>query len=252
MSEKPQVYILRGEGIECEKESFRFFKSFLGEAAVHYLWVQELIKNKNKFLEQMRKNDFFFIPGGFSYSDHLGSGRLLAFRLSEINLWNELIEREVHIVGVCNGFQILVAAGLLGKKTTLKKNHSLLNFGNFTNQWVSLEAPLFERQDYSFSIRHAEGNLQYEDEENLAVFLKYRECFSNGSKDGAAGLVKKHQNSFVWGMMPHPEIAWREVNEANRSSSDVLIRFKKKRFTEKGAAFNFFEELFKKSQDGSF
>ncbi|GIV87934.1 MAG: phosphoribosylformylglycinamidine synthase subunit PurQ [Chloroflexus sp.] len=168
------------------------------------------------------------IPGGFSYGDHLGAGRLLAVDL--IHRLGEELERFVAdgrpVIGICNGFQVLVKAGLLPgpprqlPQVTLTTNES----GQFECRWVHLEPVptsrcLFTRgieQPIEVPVAHGEGRIAVRDEATLAeleanglVALRYLgdeyPANPNGSPHRIAGLCNAQGN--VLGLMPHPENA---------------------------------------------
>lgn len=168
------------------------------------------------------------IPGGFSYGDHLGAGRLLAVDL--IHRLGEELERFVAdgrpVIGICNGFQVLVKAGLLpgptrqSPRVTLTTNES----GQFECRWVQLEAVsnsrcLFTRgieRPIEVPVAHGEGRIAVRDRATLdeleaagLVALRYMgegyPANPNGSPHNIAGLCNAQGN--VLGLMPHPENA---------------------------------------------
>ncbi len=208
-------HVLVGEGIECEKESARFLRlpNFQNES-VEWLRLQDLL-SKPAALNSIRGGDHVFLPGGFSYADHFGSGRLLAFELKRIGFFEHCEQKGVSVIGVCNGFQILTEAGVFGRGVRLLANKG---FG-FTNRWVRLrgEGPL-AGQEYSLSVRHGEGQLTRLDadwEDGVTPFLTYIDDFDNGSVDRVAGLIARRGNAQIVGMMPHPEVSMRLIDSPN-------------------------------------
>ncbi len=168
------------------------------------------------------------IPGGFSYGDHLGAGRLLAVDL--IHRLGEELERFVvdgrPVIGICNGFQVLVKAGLLpgptrqAPRVTLTTNESC----QFECRWVQLETVSNSRCLFTSGIErpievpvaHGEGRIAVRDQATLAeleaaglVALRYvgegYPANPNGSPHNIAGLCNAQGN--VLGLMPHPENA---------------------------------------------
>ncbi len=168
------------------------------------------------------------IPGGFSYGDHLGAGRLLAVDLN--HRLGEELERFVAdgrpVIGICNGFQVLVKAGLLpgptrqSPRVTLTTNESC----QFECRWVQLEAVsnsrcLFTRgieRPIEVPVAHGEGRIAVRDQATLdeleaagLVALRYvgegYPANPNGSPHNIAGLCNAQGN--VLGLMPHPENA---------------------------------------------
>lgn len=216
-------YILTGEGIECEKESLRFFSQEKFSLKCQYLPVADLLHQKVSLDDLFQVGDYLFLPGGFSFADHFGSGRLLAYRLKKINLFQKLFDRGVHLMGICNGFQVLMQAGLFGEQLSLRANRNREDQGmGFTNRWVKLQTsgPL-EGADYEIVVRHGEGRVHLDGDfpKDVSCFLRYNdEVFSNGSHEAMAGLLAKHGKSRVWGMMPHPEIAFRPINHPDTAT----------------------------------
>ncbi|OAN49074.1 phosphoribosylformylglycinamidine synthase [Chloroflexus islandicus] len=193
------------------------------------------------------------IPGGFSYGDHLGAGRLLAVDL--IHRLGEELERFVAdgrpVIGICNGFQVLVKAGLLPGPTrqpprvTLTTNESC----QFECRWVQLEAVsnsrcLFTRgieHPIEVPVAHGEGRIAVRDQATLdeleaagLVALRYvgegYPANPNGSPHNIAGLCNAQGN--VLGLMPHPENAVlphqhpRWTREPSRREGDGLQIFR--------------------------
>jgi phosphoribosylformylglycinamidine synthase I len=145
--------------------------------------------------------DCVVLPGGFSYGDHLRAGAIARFA-PIMDAVAGHAERGGLVLGICNGFQILVEAGLL--PGALTRNDAL----EFRAQWVDMRV---ERTDTPFTslyqpgqivrmpIAHGEGRYWGPDEN---VVLRYLEN-PNGSVENIAGLVNPRGN--VFGLMPHPE-----------------------------------------------
>ena len=165
------------------------------------------------------KSDLIVVPGGFSYGDYLRSGAIAA----KSNILNEVIKAAKEgclILGICNGFQILIECGLLQgallrnfklkfiSKNIFVKVHS--NKNNFFNKYKKNEV-------LKLNIAHNEGNFftnkkhlkQLED--NDLIPIKYCDekgniniaSNPNGSLNNIAGIFNKDKN--ILGMMPHPE-----------------------------------------------
>jgi phosphoribosylformylglycinamidine synthase subunit PurQ / glutaminase len=156
--------------------------------------------------------DLIVIPGGFSYGDYLRCGAIAA-RMPVMQAIREKADKGVKVLGVCNGFQILVEAGML--PGALMRNSSL----KFVCREVKLEVvnndTAFTRaydkgQVIRSPVAHHDGNY-FADEETLArlegegqVVFKYAAGTNpNGSIKDIAGVVNAGGN--VLGMMPHPE-----------------------------------------------
>ncbi|SFI96740.1 phosphoribosylformylglycinamidine synthase subunit I [Phyllobacterium sp. CL33Tsu] len=156
--------------------------------------------------------DLIVIPGGFSYGDYLRCGAIAA-RMPVMQAIREKANKGVMVIGVCNGFQILVEAGLL--PGALMRNASL----KFVCRQVKLEVTnantAFTRgysqgQIIRTPVAHHDGNY-FADAETLArlegngqVVFRYAEGTNpNGSINDIAGVVNEAGN--VLGLMPHPE-----------------------------------------------
>ena len=179
---------------------------------------QEVVKLWHKD-SHLQNCDFIILPGGFSFGDYLRSGAIAA----KSNILNEVIKAANDgclVLGVCNGFQILIEAGLL--KGTLLRNKKL----KFINKDVSIKVvntdnkfcnKYKKNQILKLNIAHNEGNyfasseyIKELEEKNLIAF-KYcdingninQECNPNGSLNNIAGIFNEKKN--ILGMMPHPE-----------------------------------------------
>jgi phosphoribosylformylglycinamidine synthase len=156
--------------------------------------------------------DLIVIPGGFSYGDYLRCGAIAA-RMPVMRAVAEKARQGVLVIGVCNGFQILLEAGLL--PGALMRNASL----RFVCREVKLEVAnantAFTRgyapgQVIRAPVAHHDGNY-FADAETLArlegegqVVFRYAEGTNpNGSVNDIAGIVSREGN--VLGLMPHPE-----------------------------------------------
>jgi phosphoribosylformylglycinamidine synthase subunit PurQ / glutaminase len=190
-------------GSNCDIDMFHAIKDELGED-VEYVWHDQ---------DSLEGFDAILLPGGFSYGDYLRCGAIARFS----NVMKEIIkaaEAGKPVLGVCNGFQILLEAGLL--PGAMRRNESL----KFICKPVALKV---ENNETMFSgsyrkaeiitvpIAHGEGNY-YCDEETLArlkennqIVFTYEGVNPNGSISNIAGITNEKGN--VLGMMPHPERA---------------------------------------------
>ena len=156
--------------------------------------------------------DLIVIPGGFSYGDYLRCGAIAA-RMPVMQAIREKAEKGVMVMGVCNGFQILVEAGLL--PGALMRNASL----KFVCRQVKLEITnantpftrgYAQGQIINTPVAHHDGNY-FADTETLAriegdgqAVFRYAEGTNpNGSINDIAGIINSRGN--VLGLMPHPE-----------------------------------------------
>src|SRR3989337_3443450 len=134
---KPRVCVLITDGTNCDEELTYAFEKFGGQAI--YVHVNELRNKRKKF------KDFqvLAIPGGFAYGDDVASGKILAVELISFlkDQLKDYINKEGLVLGVCNGFQVLVRTGLLpfgnlGKMdATLAQNES----GHFECRFVKIK-----------------------------------------------------------------------------------------------------------------
>ena len=198
----------------------------------------EKLQFKNKMVwhkdSELPKSDLIVIPGGFSYGDYLRSGAIAA----KSNIVNEVVKaanRGCLVLGVCNGFQILIETGLL--KGALLRNENLKflskdifikvikNDNRFCNKYKN-------EQVIKMNIAHNEGNyftnsehLKELEDKNLIAF-KYcneegktnRDSNPNGSLNNIAGIFNENKN--ILGMMPHPE---RMIEESISNNDGVNL-----------------------------
>lgn len=173
--------------------------------------------------------DAIILPGGFSYGDRLRAG-VIAAHSPVIRDVKKMAERGTPVLGVCNGFQVLVESGLL--PGVLLKNASL----NFMCQWTNLivennTTPFTNKlklhQKIPIPIANGEGRY-YVDESTLKqlkkknqIVFRYEEVI-NGSLDKIAGVCNEEGN--VVGMMPHPERATEpEINPIDHKPSSLIF-----------------------------
>ncbi len=174
--------------------------------------------------------DAVVLPGGFSYGDRLRAG-VIAAHSPIIKDVRKLAEKGIPILGVCNGFQILVEAGLL--PGVLLKNTSL----NFMCEWTNLivennKTPFTNQfklgEKIPIPIANGEGRY-YVDESTLGnlkknnqIVFRYTESV-NGSSYNIAGVCNEDFN--IVGMMPHPERAVEsEINPIDNKPSSLIFK----------------------------
>ncbi len=201
-------------GSNCDTDCYYAAELVGGQTS--YIWHQE---------KDVSKYDCVILPGGFSYGDYLRTGAVAKFS-PVMDAILDFADKGGHVIGICNGFQILLEAGLL--PGAMLRNRDLkficryvtLSIGNndtaFTNKALSGEV-------VRMPIAHNEGNY-YADIATLAemnangqIILRYcdthgeptAEANPNGSLENIAGIVNKQGN--VFGMMPHPERAIEDI-----------------------------------------
>ncbi|BAB04347.1 phosphoribosylformylglycinamidine synthase subunit PurQ [Halalkalibacterium halodurans] len=189
-------------GSNCDADMYHAVKDALGEE-VDYLWHTET---------SVEGYDAILLPGGFSYGDYLRSGSIARFSPIMEDVIRAANEG-VPVLGVCNGFQVLLEAGLL--PGAMLRNEKL----TFICKPVELEVQnndTFFTSEYeqgetiTIPVAHGEGNYYCDDETlkqleaNNQVVFRYTDRV-NGSRNHIAGIVNKAGN--VLGMMPHPERA---------------------------------------------
>ncbi|HHM23989.1 MAG TPA: phosphoribosylformylglycinamidine synthase subunit PurQ [Bacteroidetes bacterium] len=198
-------------GSNCDHDVYDVVKRILGHEP-RFLW------HKNHTLED---SDIVILPGGFSYGDYLRTGAIARFS----PIMREVVDfakKGRPVMGICNGFQILLETGLL--PGAMLRNESLRFVCRFVNVRVENANTPFsgrcdEGQVLKIPIAHNEGNY-YADPDTLEalegngqVVLRYceangevtRAANPNGSLHNIAGIVNRQGN--VFGLMPHPERA---------------------------------------------
>ncbi|TVR04143.1 MAG: phosphoribosylformylglycinamidine synthase subunit PurQ [Spirochaetaceae bacterium] len=211
-----RVLILSGYGINAERELADAFAEAGGAPEVRH--VSDVVANP----EVIADYAIVGFPGGFSFGDHLGSGKALAaiIRAHLLPALSGLVARGGLIIGICNGFQVLVKSGLLPntagdarQEVTLVHNDS----GRFINRWVrcavnpaASAAWLAGLDQIDLPIRHGEGRFLFGDEEirsrlqqTNCIALRYVGGNPNGSQDNVAGICDP--TGRILGLMPHPE-----------------------------------------------
>ncbi|OGU44838.1 MAG: phosphoribosylformylglycinamidine synthase I [Ignavibacteria bacterium GWB2_36_8] len=211
-------------GSNCDHDAYYSLKKVLGYD-VSFLW------HKNTSLQNC---DVIILPGGFSYGDYLRTGSIARFS-PIMNSVIEFANSGGYLIGICNGFQILLEAGLL--PGVMLKNKSLqfvckdvyLSTENY-NTIFTKEIP--DKEVLKVPVAHGEGNY-FADEDTLKdlvknnrIVFKYtsgsgkvdEENNPNGSVMNIAGIINEKGN--VLGMMPHPE---RSCNSVLGKTDGALI-----------------------------
>lgn len=214
---KPKALIIRAAGTNCDQETIHAL-SLVG-AESQLVHINQLLSGR------LRLHPFHMIviPGGFSYGDDISAGKVLAneLRLRLRDQLERFVETKKLVIGVCNGFQILVKTGLLPgfapvdeKQTvTLALNDS----ARFQCEWTALKTDKSAATwlngipaNFELPIAHGEGKFLTLNPKILATLKKNKQIVfryspnnPNGSQANIAGLCNKTGN--VVGLMPHPE-----------------------------------------------
>jgi phosphoribosylformylglycinamidine synthase subunit PurQ / glutaminase len=241
---KPKVMILTGYGINADRELLWAFELAGGNARIVHL--EDLIENES----MMNDHQILAFPGGFSFGDHISSGKVYAniFKHTLFDGIKKFIDKKNLVVGICNGFQIITKLGLLPnlddsykQSVSLTENES----GHFEDRWVWLKtvknnSPWLAGIDGMYlPVRHGEGKFITKDSDilkriadNSQIMMKYIKPGSeeteypynpNGSVQDIASISNKAGN--VFGLMPHPEAYLFDENHPNWTEG------KKEKFT---------------------
>ena len=212
-----KALVLRTAGTNCDMETVHALR--ICGAEPELLHLNEILREKQK----LGRYSIMVIPGGFSYGDDIAAGKILANEL-KFKLGPELkefIAKGKLLLGICNGFQVLVKTGFLPgtdpsefmQDATLTYNDS----GRFQCEWVGIKKVNSKAKwldklpaEFELPIAHGEGKFVTKDkkvlkdvEENGHVVFRYAPANPNGSENSIAGICNSTGN--VVGMMPHPE-----------------------------------------------
>ena len=214
-----KVGVIVFPGSNCDRDMFHVLTDVFNLDAQYYWHEKHLPKDI----------DAIVLPGGFSYGDRLRAG-VIAAHSPVIEDVKKMAKKGTPVLGVCNGFQILVESGLL--PGVLLKNNSL----NFMCQWTNLivennKTPFTNKlklhQKIPIPIANGEGryfvdaDTLKELKKNNQIVFRYEEVV-NGSSEQIAGICNAEGN--VVGMMPHPERATEpEINPIDHKPSSLIF-----------------------------
>ncbi len=225
---QPRVLVLMGYGINCEEETAHALRLPTVGAEATLMHLSDLIARP----EQLERFHMLVIPGGFSFGDDIAAGIVLATKLRyRLERPLETFLRDGKLVlGICNGFQVLVRLGVLPAATghawyqeaTLTANDS----GKFEDRWVYLRvnpactSPFVQGLERLYlPVRHGEGKFVPRDDRAFQALLQNQQVAArycgpdgepapypwnpNGSVDDIAAVCDP--SGRVFGLMPHPE-----------------------------------------------
>lgn len=209
-------------GSNCDRDVHHVLNDVMGINA-QYIWHTE---------ESIDQYDALILPGGFSYGDRLRAG-LIAAQSPIVETIKKKAQEGLPILGICNGFQILVEAGIL--PGALVKNVKL----KFSCKWLKMEVlnvntpftNMFRLNDeITIPIAHGEGRFVISDDkipqlkQNNQIVFKYKDQNPNGSTEMIAAICNKEGN--VMGLMPHPERASEPILSPNQTKSNAGLIFR--------------------------
>ena len=206
-----RVAVVQYPGSNCDLDTLEVLQK-IEKTRTDLVWHKDL--NRDEF-------DAYVLPGGFSYGDYLRAGAIAASSPS-LKIVREAVDSDKPVLGICNGFQILVEAGLL--PGAVLRNSGLRFVCTWTRLVVETTRTPFTNQAKKgqilrIPIAHNEGRFYLDQEQigelekNDQIVLRYvneqsqptADSNPNGSADNIAGVCNKKGN--VMGLMPHPERA---------------------------------------------
>ncbi len=195
--------VVQFPGSNCDHDLLKVFKSLPGIAA-QYHWHEDPI--------EVGQYEVIGIPGGFSFGDYLRAGAIAKLSNALKGL-EKAVEAGAHVLGICNGFQILVESRLL--PGYLHVNQSLRFISKNAALEVKAEAyPWIQKEDigkvWHFPIAHRFGNYQKSkiDALDASSPLYYFGENPNGSAEGIAAVYRQLGKGSLFALMPHPERAF--------------------------------------------
>jgi len=233
MAQSPTVAVLSGFGINCETETMAVFE--MSGAIAERVHINRLVRGD----QSLSDYDIMAIPGGFSFGDHLGSGRLMGNRLrfGLRDQVREFVKSGKPVIGICNGFQVLVKMGLLpgDEAVSLTQTASLAlnDSGHYEDRWVTLEfdqdSPCIWTKGIErmrVPVRHGEGKFVTDNKDLLddwertgQIAVRYvdpKTEYPSASNEVLPYPLSPNQSwrniagvcdpsGLVFGLMPHPE-----------------------------------------------
>lgn len=217
---RPHIAVLYAPGINCHEETaFALEIAGLGAEIVNF---HDILAGER----ELTRWDGLVVPGGFSWGDHLGAGRIFGVHLiaQVADQLRQLVENGKPILGICNGFQVLVETGLLPDRNIGNRSVALLQNKSavFESRWVELiveDAHSIWTHGLSgrilrMPVAHGEGRLYSPEQQWVRPLIYYSKnglpteeypANPNGSPRGIAGICDT--SGLIFGLMPHPERA---------------------------------------------
>lgn len=232
-----RVAVIQFPGSNCDQDTLEILQS-IKRTNTDLVWHKDLERDDY---------DAYVLPGGFSYGDYLRAGAIAATSPS-LKIVREAADSSKPVLGICNGFQILVEAGMLpgavlrnrGLRfvcawTRLRVETTRTPFTSSARKGQVLQMPIAHNEGRYYLDKNEIGEL----EQNEQVVLRYVDASGNpndegnpnGSTDNIAGICNREGN--VMGLMPHPERASLKVlsydgREDGRVVFDSILKSLKK------------------------
>ncbi len=223
----PRVAVVQYPGSNCDLDALEVLRTII-KTKTALVWHKDLKQDEY---------DSYVLPGGFSYGDYLRAGAIAASSPS-LKIIHEAAEKGKPVLGICNGFQILVEGGLL--PGAVLRNSGLRFVCKWTRLLVENSHTAFTNlaakgQTLNMPVAHNEGRYYLDKKElaklenNRQIVLRYVDdddqptegANPNGSLDNIAGISNPEGN--VMGLMPHPERASIPALSPNHNAEGRLI-----------------------------
>lgn len=209
-------------GSNCDRDVHHVLNKVIGVQA-DFIWHTK---------DRISGYDAMIIPGGFAFGDRLRAG-IIAAHSPIVQEVKRMAKDGTPVMGICNGFQILVESGLL--PGALMMNDSL----RFVCRWTKVEvknnktpftSQFAPKQTFGIPVAHGEGRYMADSKilkelkKKNQIVLQYSNDDPNGSSDLIAAICNEEGN--VMGMMPHPERASESILTAEGARNDAIMIFK--------------------------
>ena len=221
IAKTPKVLVLYGEGSTGESETVRAF--LLAKFSVELRHINDVIRDQINTDSLSKEYSVLAFPGGFTFCDYLGAGRLYALKVMHQLKWDlpQFAARGGLVIGMSNGFQTLIHMGIFGKEISISPNVN----GKYMDDWTRViprgNRCVWLRGAGSMDLptRHSQGRIILSTArraETLDKMERYgMRCLTyeenmNGSEEGIAGLCDP--SGRIFGIMSHPESALNWTN----------------------------------------